>query len=74
MRRGMGQDIYEGRWRLGKAYMQLKSNEQGEFDKFCKRGSVLYETVRRGGEHYLKPKNDVPYHVFGFLYVGYSVL
>ena len=42
--------------------MKLKSNERVEFDTFSKRGSVLYETVRRGG-HYLKPENDVPYHV-----------
>ena len=43
--------------------MKLKSNERVEFDTFSKRGSALYETVRRGGEHYLKPENDVPYHV-----------
>ena len=33
----------------GKAYMKLKSDERGEFDTFSKRGSALYETVRRGG-------------------------
>ena len=32
----------------GKTYMKLKSNERVEFDTFSKRGSVLYETVRRG--------------------------
>ena len=32
----------------GKAYMKLKSDERGEFDTFSKRGSALYETVRRG--------------------------
>ena len=57
-----GQDIYEARWRGGKAYIKLKSDERVEFDTFSKRGSALYETVRRGGEHYLKPENDVPYH------------
>ena len=46
-----------------KKYVKLKSDKQGEFDTFSKRGSALYETVRRGGEHYLKPENDVPYHV-----------
>ena len=49
--------------RGGKAYMKLKSDERGEFDTFRKRGSALHETVRRGGKHYLKPENDVPYHV-----------
>ena len=35
----------------------------GPFDTFSKRGSALYETVSRGGEHYMKPENDVPYHI-----------
>ena len=43
-----GQDIYEARLRGGKAYIKLKSDERGEFDTFSKRGSALYETVRRG--------------------------
>ena len=58
----MGEDIYEARWRGAKAYMKLKSDERGEFDTFSKRESSLYETFRRG-DHYLKPENDVPYHV-----------
>ena len=47
----------------GKAYMKLKRDERGEFGIFSKRGYELYEADGRGGEHYLKPENDVPYHV-----------
>jgi hypothetical protein len=44
------------------AYMKLKSDEKGEFDTFSKRESSVYETFSRGN-HYLKPENDIPYHV-----------
>ena len=57
-----GQDIYEARWR-GEAYMKLKSDKQGEFDTFSKRGLRYIKLSGGEGKHYLKPENDVPYHV-----------
>ena len=43
--------------------MKLKRDERGEVGTFSKRWYALYETVKRGGEHYLKAENYVPYHV-----------
>ena len=57
-------------WGGGKAYIKLKSDERGEFDTFSKRGSALYETVRRGGASTIWS----PKMMFRTMYVRFQLL